>query len=562
MNAQNNIQFLLIDLFCGAGGTTTGAEKSGVCKVIAAVNHDPLAIESHAANYQDVLHLTEDVLLADTGQILQCVLHWKSIYPNAKVVLWMSAECTNHSNAKGGLPRDADSRSLSNCAYRYLDALPIDAMLVENIREIMCWGDVDENGKPISKCEGRDYVRWVKNIESRGYIYDWKFLCAADFGGVTIRTRYFAGFYRPGFPFAWPQPTHAKRAAKGNLFQDDLKPWRPVSEVLDFSDLGESIFERPRPLVDKTLQRILAGLRKFHTQPSIMVNNTPGYCASTENPIGTLTTVNSKSLLTPILQSYYSGAHNVSSANQPAPTVPTKDRFALVSPFIYRDFKSPTNQSVSEPAGTVLCTPKMNLCSAVFLMDMKFRNVGKPVSDPAPTLLTGTHHYLTSAFVLGSGFDGNPRSVDAPAATILASRRHHYLTSAFIVNPQYRSAGSAITAPAPTVIAKQKSYPLALASAVSCGSPRWKYLPTDSAAMIELKAFMRSRRIADVYMRMLKVVELKRIQGFPDEYVLRGSMEHQKKFIGNSVETNVVAAWFRALAAESYTTTRKSTVAA
>lgn len=56
MNPQP-IHFLLIDLFCGAGGTTTGAEKSGVCKVIAAVNHDPMAIKSHAAISQAAAYL-------------------------------------------------------------------------------------------------------------------------------------------------------------------------------------------------------------------------------------------------------------------------------------------------------------------------------------------------------------------------------------------------------------------------------------------------------------------------------------------------------------------------
>ena len=108
---KNAPNFLLIDLFCGAGGTTTGAEMSGVCKVIAAVNHDPLAIKSHAANHADVLHLTEDILVADIRPVLKAVRYWQRIYPNAKLVLWASLECTNFSNAKGGMPRDADSRA-------------------------------------------------------------------------------------------------------------------------------------------------------------------------------------------------------------------------------------------------------------------------------------------------------------------------------------------------------------------------------------------------------------------------------------------------------------------
>lgn len=525
--------FLLIDLFCGAGGTTTGAELSGVCKVIAAINHDPLAIESHKANHKRVLHITEDILVSDLEPIRKVIAHWKTIYPNARVILWASLECTNFSNAKGGLPRDADSRSLAMGMFRYLEGLPIDLFLIENVREFMAWGDLDENGKPVSKLEGREYIRWVKKVQSYGYCHDWRLLCAADFGGVTIRERYFGAFYRPGQPFAWPQRTHAKKPAKGYLFQDELKPWRAVAEVLDFSDLGKSIFDRRRPLVDKTLRRILAGLKKFHTQPQVMVCNSPGYCQSVTQPVGTITTVNSKALVTPIpFLMQYNGMSIGRATHQPAGALTTNDRFALVTPWIDRNFRTGRSQPVTEPAGAVMTVPKMNLCSA---------------------------------FLVPSNFDNSPRSIGEPAPTILASRKHISLASAFIVNPQYKNPGSPVTAPAPTVIATQKSRPLSLATTTNQGAPRWEITSTDTEAMRELKTFMRENGIADIFMRMLKVKELKRIQGFPDGYVLKGPLNEQKKFIGNSVETGVVAAWLRAIAAEKpFTQTRRmaQTVAA
>lgn len=505
--------FLLIDLFCGAGGTTTGAELSGVCKVIAAVNHDPLAIASHAANHRDVLHLTEDILIADTGLIAAHVAKWKARYPNARLILWASLECTNFSNAKGGLPRDADSRSLAQGMFRYLDALQPDLFLIENVREFMAWGDLDANGRPVSKFEGREYVRWVKKVQSYGYAHDWRLLCAADYGGVTIRERYFGAFYRPGQPFAWPQRTHAKRASKGNLFADEMKPWRPVAEVLDFGDLGASIFDRKRPLVDKTLRRILAGLRKFHT-PQIMVCNSPGYCQPVDRPVGTITTVNSKALVTPFLMRY-NGTGDGQHTQQPAGSLTTRDRFALVTPWIDRSFRSGRFQPVTEPAGAVMTVPKMNLCSA---------------------------------FLVPSSFDNSPRSISEPAPTLLASRKHINIATAFLVNPQYRNPGNSIHQPAPTVIATQKSRPLSLATATAEGLPRWTTTDTDSPAMLELKAYMKANGIADIFMRMLKVLELKRIQGFPDKYILKGPLNEQKKFIGNSVETGVVAAWLRAMA--------------
>lgn len=515
MKNPTQIQFLVIDLFCGAGGTTTGAESSGVAKVIAAINHDPLAISSHAANHRNVMHMTEDILVADTWPIRNTVEHWKRIYPKARVILWASLECTNFSNAKGGLPRDADSRSLAKGMFRYLDALQPDYFLIENVREFMAWGDLDENGKPVSKLNGRDYIRWVKKVQSYGYLHDWRMLNAADFGGVTIRERYFGAFWKPNCSFAWPQRTHAKRPAKGDMFQDELKPWRAVAEVLDFSNLGTSIFDRPRPLVEKTLRRILSGLKKFHTQPTVMVCNSPGYCQPISQPVGTITTVPSKAILTPIIQSYYSGANNVSSTNRPAPTVTTKDRFALVTPWIDRNFRTGRSQPVSDPAGALLTVPKMNLCSA-FLVPSSFDNAPRPISHPAPTLL--------------------------------ASRKHINIASAWIVNPQYNNAGNAVSDPAPTVIASQRSRPLALATAATNTPPRWAATACDSAAMAELKAFMKDNGIADIYMRMLMVQELKLIQGFPAGYILHGPQNEQKKFIGNSVETGVVKAWISAMA--------------
>lgn len=51
---MSSINLLYIDLFCGAGGTSTGVESARIdgkqcAKVIACVNHDANAIASHAA---------------------------------------------------------------------------------------------------------------------------------------------------------------------------------------------------------------------------------------------------------------------------------------------------------------------------------------------------------------------------------------------------------------------------------------------------------------------------------------------------------------------------------
>lgn len=59
----------------------------------------------------------------------------------------------------------------------------------------------------------------------------------------------------------FPEPTHSK--AGGETLFGGMRKWKAVRDVLDMEDEGESIFGRKRPLVEKTLERIYAGLIKF-----------------------------------------------------------------------------------------------------------------------------------------------------------------------------------------------------------------------------------------------------------------------------------------------------------
>jgi DNA (cytosine-5)-methyltransferase 1 len=70
----------------------------------------------------------------------------------------------------------------------------------------------------------------------------------------------------------------------------------------------------------------------------------------------------------------------------------------------------------------------------------------------------------------------------------------------------------------------------------------------DSEIMIRIKQFMAAFGLVDIKMRMLRVHELLKIQGFPNDYKLAGNQSDQKKFIGNSVVPHVVKAWCEALA--------------
>lgn len=194
-------KLLYIDLFCGAGGTSTGVNSARLngeqcADVIACVNHDANAIASHASNHPDALHFTEDIRTLELSPLVEHLKKCREDNPGALVVLWASLECTNFSKAKGGQPRDADSRTLAEHLFRYIEAIAPDYIQIENVEEFMSWGEVDENGKPVSMDKGKSYTRWVRKVKSYGYRFDHRILNAADYGAYTSRKRFLASSQR------------------------------------------------------------------------------------------------------------------------------------------------------------------------------------------------------------------------------------------------------------------------------------------------------------------------------------------------------------------------------
>lgn len=57
-----------VDLFCGAGGTSQGAEQSGAAKVICAVNHWQRAVDTHSANFPHAQHINSRLDQVNPGE--------------------------------------------------------------------------------------------------------------------------------------------------------------------------------------------------------------------------------------------------------------------------------------------------------------------------------------------------------------------------------------------------------------------------------------------------------------------------------------------------------------
>ena len=549
------IRLLYIDLFCGAGGTSTGVENARYvgeqcAKVIACVNHDVNAIASHAANHPDALHFTEDIRTLELSPLIAHVKRMKTIYPDAQIVLWASLECTNFSKAKGGQPRDADSRTLAEHLFRYIEAIDPDYIQIENVEEFMSWGDMDENGKPISKDKGRCYEIWKRNVMRYGYDFDWRILNAADYGAYTTRKRFFGIFAKKGMPIVFPSATHCKNG-KSDMF-GSMEKWKPVKEVLDFSDEGDSIFCRKKPLAEKTLERIYAGLIKFVAggkdafivKYNSMNKNGKYQAPGIDEPCPTVATQGRLALAkVNFLSKQFSGhpeSKNI-SVDEPAGTITCKDHHAFVSAY----YGNGHNRSVELPAPTVTTKDRLALINSVFI-DNQY-GTGKPTSveQPVGTVTTVPKFNMVSCkpWIMNTAFSNVGSSIEQPSQVITANRKWHYL-----MNPQFASAGGSIDNPCFTLIARMDKMPPYLVEAE--GGYGIQINEDDSPMTVSIKEFMAMYGIIDIKMRMLRITELKRIMGFPEDYKLIGTQADQKKFIGNAVEVNMARVLCEAICKE------------
>lgn len=520
---KDKIQLIVVDLFCGAGGTTSGIEQCKdekghkIAKVVCCVNHDPKAINCHYLNFPDVDHFTDDIKKLRMRKLVRLVAKYRQIYPNAKLMLWASLECTNFSNAKGGKARDRDSRMLAWELFRYIGALKPEYIQIENVREFMAWGELDSNGKPLSRTNGKIFQKWIKRIcEYGGYHVDWKLLNSANYGAYTSRTRLFMIFAKIGLPIAWPKATHSKNAKKDAF--GELKPWKSVREVLELGKEGISIFNRPligkKPLVDNTLKRILAGLEKFACLDTAFLvrhfsGNSSDKSSSLSFPAHTLTTIDHHNLVNVHFLDEYYGHGKPHHIEKPLNTITTRDRQSLIKvSFLDNQYKTGHSSSIDQPSGTLTTVPKQGLVNVHFLQQ---KNGGNPSSK--------SFH------------------LNRPSRTITCTDQHQLkkISRNFLFNPQFSSKGSSIEKPAFTLIAKMDKRPPGIVTA-KIGLFAFEFNDSDTKIMKEIKRFCKENLIKDVKMRGLFCEELKKIQGFDEDFDFGDATQTNiKKFIGNSV---------------------------
>lgn len=365
--------FRAVDLFCGAGGTSTGlahaAEAMGRRLRLLAINHWRIAVETHAANHPDAEHMCASIETIDPEKVV----------PGRRLnLLVASPECTHHSTARGGRPMNDQSRASAWHVLHWATALDIGSILVENVPEFTTWGPLGTNGRPLASRKGETFSAWVAALRSLNYRVEWRVLNCADYGDPTTRERLFVVACKGRRPIEWPEPTHAPRG-EATLF-GSRSPWRAAREIIDWNLRGASIFTRARPLAPRTLERIAEGLRRFGgkaAEPFLVPyrSERPGQAPRTHSLLEPMPTVtagaNGFGLAEPFLIGQQSGSIP-RPVSEPAPTISTKGAVSLVEPFLVSYYGNGSASSAREPVPTVTTKDRFGLVEPAQL-DILFR---------------------------------------------------------------------------------------------------------------------------------------------------------------------------------------------
>lgn len=370
------------DLFCGAGGTTTGAELSGCVRVALAVNHWRTAVQTHSANHPDVRHICAEIDMVDPRDFVGMGID----------VLLASPECVFHSNARGGLPVDDQRRATAWCVPRWAEVLRPKWIVVENVREFENWAPLGSDNRPLKSKKGHIFNAWIATLRAINYHVEWKLLNAADFGGATKRVRLFVVARRGQStkPIPWPAITHTK------------EKWATAASIIDWSLPCPSIFNRKRPLADKTLRRIEAGIRKFVHSPFQFkaIGRNPGQTKSILDPLPTIVaTRENHAIVCPFVSTFHNGVdgHNRNyGIDEPLPVQDTQNRHGLVSPFLMdvnHGGDADRSSTVNQPLGTL--TVKNGKSLVLPFLTEYFGNGGaRSIESPVSTITTKHRHGL------------------------------------------------------------------------------------------------------------------------------------------------------------------------
>lgn len=561
------------DLFCGAGGTSSGlleaAEQLGLKMKLIAVNHWDIAIATHSQNHPKVTHFNSDLEKIDPRQVV----------PGGKLhLLVASPECTHFSKARGGKPMSKQSRASVKYILRWIGALDIENVLIENVPEFMDWGPLHRKGpnidKPIRNRKGEYFHRFVRKMQEQGYTVKWRVLNAADYGDPTTRKRLFVIARKGGNPL-FPEPSHGKRSQ--DVLFGARPAWRPARDIIDWTLKGESIFQRKRPLAANTMRRIMAGLMKFGGKAFVIGQQSGAAPRDVDQPIPTVAGAGAISFIEPfIVATEYSSANGkqVRSIDEPIQTITGRGQFGLAQPFLveYHGGKNADKRtkSVDEPLPTQTTENRFGLVEPFIIPFFGERNMEQTprthsIDEPLPTITSHGAGALVEPFVVmlngtsDEHLEASNRSVDQPLPTVTGSA-HIGLAQPFImpVNHGKNDLRSYdLDNPMPTVTsvdAWSLVEPFLVeyygtGGAASVEEPLKTQTGRDRFGLVQPMVFEQDGKkyVLDIRFRMLQPHELARAMSFPKGYKFSGNREQVVKQIGNAVPVNLATALCKSL---------------
>ena len=509
-------RFRFVDLFCGGGGSITGAinafRSAGMSYEGRGFNHWDLAIRTIQANHPEIVPDFERAC-APIESVLPDEIFTED--PTRIDVVWASPSCTQHSRARGGIPKSNQLRCQPEFLLPYLRLTKCRRMFVENVTELQKWGPVlDEDlvwkgktykaGTPDPRKISAFFNLWYKEIKESGYKVDMRVMNAADYGAATSRERLIIQAVRKstGEKVVWPEQTHSKEPS---LF--GYRPWRTAAEIIDWTIPAESIFDRRTPLCENTLKRIEAGIKKFWgewAEPFLIVLRGTKDCQVANaaiplsRPLPTITAGGQHiALIRPIwLDQAHTRSDGVSGTiNEPLNTITcSHGTHSVVMPFISRyNGGDERNHGLDTPLPVIDCSNRYGVIEPLFIPQQSAGTV-KPTNIPLSTIATsGAIGMVEPLIVKYYGSETGACEINRPLDTITTKDRFGLVRGRILAMPDGRK------------------YKL------------------------------------DITHRMLTAKELARATSFPEGYVFCGRDTAVKKQIGNAVPPALAEALYRAV---------------
>lgn len=419
-----SLDITVTDMFCGAGGSSTGAVKAGAI-VSLAINHWPRAIETHNTNHPNATHVLTDITRADP---------WR--YPSTTILI-ASPECTNHTLAKGkqrkGVgwkplgpdfgeigydPAEERSRCTMFDPLRWAECHQYPIVILENVVDARLWVMWDG---------------WLHAWRNLGYDYEIVYLNSM-FAHPTPQSRdrmYFVAWKRgnrkPDLtirPLAycatgahdveavqsWKNPLkkYGKyRRQYAYLCPDhasEVTPrYYPAASAIDWARPVQRIGDRKRPLKEKTIERIAYGLEKFAGHPfSIPMTRVQDRLRDmVHDPFPTQTATETTGLVLTLSRAGDHANRIYPAGQRPLPTQTIRDDLALVTPppFLIDHVAEYRPRSIQQPLSTVVAggNHESLVIPPAWLMTYYNNGAFASVNEATPTVTTLERHALVTA---------------------------------------------------------------------------------------------------------------------------------------------------------------------